>query len=394
MLLLFGCNAGQEQQPDTAQPQTWEEVLANAKGQTVTFMMWQGDPFINQYMANHVKPAVKEQYGVDLQIVPGQGNEIVSLTMAELEAGKAESQVDMCWINGETFFQLQQIEALHGPFVEQLPNSQFIDWSNPFIHTDFQRPVNGMECPWGNVQLALIYDSARVASPPRTVDEISTFVKAHPGKFTIPNDFTGMTLLKSLLTHFAGGKESLNGAWDEAKYQTASTKMWEWINSIKKDFWNKGQSFPADVSQMHQLFASGELWVTMSNNDGEVDNKILQGLFPQTARAWVPDFGTIQNSHYLGVLKLSAHKEAAMVVINHMISPEAQWKKLHPDVWGDGTILDRSKLPADWQEKFAQVPGRTYSPPRTAIQPLAIMEPAPEYMIHLFEDFRKQVMEK
>ncbi|MEZ4951010.1 MAG: hypothetical protein R2784_16740 [Saprospiraceae bacterium] len=41
--------------------------------------------------------------------------------MAEMEAGKANSEVDMGWINGETFFQLRQIDALHGPFVDQLP---------------------------------------------------------------------------------------------------------------------------------------------------------------------------------------------------------------------------------------------------------------------------------
>lgn len=64
---------------------------------------------------------------------------------------------------------------------------------------------------------------------------------------------------------------------------------------------------------MHQLFASGELDFTMSNNDGEVDNKVIQGLLPKTSRAYVLDGGTIQNSHYIGITARSAHKAAAMV---------------------------------------------------------------------------------
>ena len=45
-----------------------------------------------------------------------RGNMIVSLLLSELEAGKKQSSIDMMWINGETFYQLRQIDALYGPF--------------------------------------------------------------------------------------------------------------------------------------------------------------------------------------------------------------------------------------------------------------------------------------
>jgi putative spermidine/putrescine transport system substrate-binding protein len=392
--LFSACGGPNPESGGPAAASSWEATLAEAKGQQITMMMWQGDPYINKYMQEFVQPQVKQEFGIDLQIVPGQGNDIVSLEMAELEAGKAAGSVDVAWINGETFFQLRQIEALHGPFTTELPNSQYIDWENPFIGTDFQQKVEGFECPWGNVQEALIYNSEQVQNPPQTLEELEAFVKANPGKFTIGSDFTGMTLLKAMLANVAGGKDALSGPFDEEKYATNSKKLWEYLNRIKPHFWNSGKSFPADVAQMHQLFASGELWFTMSNNDSEVDNKIAQGLFPESSRAYVPSFGTIQNSHYLGILKNSGKKAAAKVFINFMISPAAQLKKLEPAVWGDGTILSMEKLPADWQQKFAAVPGRKYSPKRSEIQDKAIMEPAPEYMIRLFEDFRKEVMEK
>jgi putative spermidine/putrescine transport system substrate-binding protein len=229
---------------------------------------------------------------------------------------------------------------------------------------------------------------------PQSPADLEAWVQAHPGKFTFPNDFTGMTFLKTLLSHFAGGKNALQGDYDAAKYATTSAQLWAYLNRIKPHFWNGGTSFPADVAQMHQLFAAGELWFTMSNNDAEVDNKIAQGLFPATARAYVPTMGSIQNSHYLAITRHSAHKAAALVAINLMISPAAQLKKFDPTVWGDGTILATEKLPAEWQERFAHVPGRKYAPQRASIQASAIEEPAPEYMIHLFEDFRKEVIEQ
>jgi putative spermidine/putrescine transport system substrate-binding protein len=390
LLVLFGCGKPAEKGPT---PQTWPEIEKAARGQRVNMMMWTGDPFINGYMEKWVKPRLAERHGVELEIAGGQGNTIVTLLMGEIEAGKKDSAIDLVWINGETFYQLRQIGALHGPFTDILPNARFIDFSNPFIGIDFQRKIEGYECPWGNVQLALIYDSARVAEPPRDRAALEAWVKAHPGRFTFDNSFTGMTLLKSLLAEMAGGKTSLDGPFDEAKYRLHSAELWAWLNSVKPDFWKRGETFPGSVAQLHQLFAAGEVDFTMSNNDGEVDNKILQGLFPKTARAYVLASGTIQNSHYLGVPRRSPHKAAALVAIDFLISPEAQLEKLDPRVWGDGTVLDLPRLPPEWQARFANLAGRVAAPRREEIQDKAIAEPDAEYMLRIFEDFRKYVIE-
>lgn len=396
VLLLTAVACGSEKRGDEVNetaPTTWEEQVSAVKGATVHMMMWQGDPYINAYMKDYVQSKVKELYGIDLELLNGQGNQIVTTLMGELEARKAQSEIDMMWINGETFYQLRQINALHGPFVDHLPNAALIDFDNPFIGTDFQQPTEGYECPWGNVQLAMIYNSEKVANPPLDLVALEAFVQEYPGVFTIGNDFTGMTLLKSWLSAISGSREGLNGAFDEAQYVALSEELWAYINGIKPYLWKEGNTFPSSVAQMHQLYANGELWFTMSNNDGDVDNKVAQGLFPESSRAFVWNSGTIQNSHYLGIPKHSGNKLAAEVVINFMISKEAQLHKMNPEVWGDGTVLDMDQLDADWKAQFENIPQRKYAPNRSEISEKAIMEPAPEYMIRLFEDFRKYVIE-
>lgn len=393
LVTFFACNTSQSptQQANPLE-MTWDDILAEARGKTVNLMMWQGDPLINAYMQNYIIPQLKEKHDITLRISNGQGNTIVQVLMAELQAGRSESELDLMWINGETFYQLRQIDALFGSFTQKLPNAQYIDFANPFIGKDFQQPVEGYECPWGNVQMAIIYNSAKVPNPPMTRAELLDFVKANPGKFTFDNHFTGLTFLKALLIDIAGGAEELNGSFDETKYTKYSAELWQYIHELKPYLWREGKAFPEAVAPMHQLFASGELWFTMSNNDCEVDNKILEGLFPNTARAYVPDFGSIQNSHYMGIPKLSNNKAAAMVVCNFLISPEAQYKKMDPQIWGDGTILDVNKLSSEWKSKFANLPNRQYAPKRSEIQSKALPELAPEYMIRLAEDFRKKVI--
>lgn len=353
--------------------------------------MWTGDPAINRFMREFVTPALQSRHGIRLEIIPGQAD-IPSTLMTEIEAGKTESSTDLVWINGQVFYQLRQIDALFGPWTDKLPSNSYIDWDNPLIANDFQQPVNGYECPWGNVQLLLITDSARVPQPPRTPEALAAWIHAHPGRFTFDIAFTGLSFLKSLMFAYADSASDLQGAFIDAKYAKLKTRVFDWVRSVRKDLWRGGSSFPNDVAQLHQLFANGEVDFSISFNDGEVDNKIGIGLFPPTAMAYALDTGTLQNTHYLGIVARAPHKAGAMVVANFLVSPEAQFEKLKPAVWGDGTVLAMDRLPAEWRERFNAVPGRVRAPSRASLKPYARAEPAPEFMIRLSDDFRSEIL--
>jgi putative spermidine/putrescine transport system substrate-binding protein len=392
VIMLASCTS--EHRPASEPAGSWENILKQSRGTTVYWMMWQGDPMINRYVQEYVVPEVKKRFDINLKPAPGQGNEVVKVLMAEQEAGVNHSAVDLCWINGETFFQLRQIAGLYGPFTDKLPGIQYVDLENPFIGTDFQQKTDGYECPWGNVQLAVIYDSLRTPAPPRDLVALEQWLREHPGKFTIPYDFTGMTLLKSWMIAFGGSSEILDGPFREDLYMKLSGELWGYINRNKSFFWQKGTTFPENLAAMHRMFANGELDFTFSNNHNEVDNKIGQGVFPGSARSYVFDSGTIRNSHYLGIPAKSANKAGAMVVADFLISPEAQLKKQDPGVWGDGTVLSVSRLPAGLREQFTQARRGSHAPDPDSLMKRALKEPAPEYMIRLYRDFRTFIIEK
>ncbi len=394
-LLAMACNPEPPvSDPSDIRTANWPEIQNEAQGTTVTFMMWQGSPVLNDYINHYLKPALKKKYDIRLKISGGQGPEIVQLIMGEKEAQVTDGQVDMVWINGETFFQLRKIDGLWGPFVKKLPSAQYVDFTNPFIGIDFQQPINYMEAPWGIGQFALVYDTARLVDPPRNLDQLSTYVKSHPGTFTISNDFSGMTLLKCFLSELGGAPESLNGPYDQAKYDSLSAKLWAWINANKHYFWKEGSTFPKEHTKMDQMFATGELGLIYGFSEGGAEDKVAQGLYPKSTRAYLWDNGTIQNSNYLGIPYNAGNKAGAMVAINFMMSPEAQYQRAVKSGRESRTMLDMSKLPEEWREKFANAPKRKYAPAPAAMAQKAIQEPAPQYMINLFEDFRKEVIEK
>lgn len=392
--LALGCVQSEPTEKDPLAGRTWSEIDAAARGGRVHMLMWMGDPYINAYMRDYVIPEVERRHGIRMTIGSSQGSQVVSMIMTELEAGAETSAADLVWINGETFYQLRQIDALYGPFTDLLPNSRLVDYDNPFISIDFQQPIEGFESPWGNVQFVLIYDTERVANPPATRAALFEWVRAHPGRFTFDSAFSGMTLLKSWLIDIAGGPETLAGPFNENAYVRYSTEMWSWINDAKPFFWKKGKTFPSTLSQMHRLFVNREIDFTMSNNDGEVDNKVLQGLFPESTKAYVLENGTIRNTHYVGIPRRAANKNEAMVVANFLLSPDAQLQKLNPSVWGDGTVLDLNRLPDSIRTKFQALPTRRYSPKRQEIEKYALPELDAAYMIRLYDDFRRFVIDQ
>jgi putative spermidine/putrescine transport system substrate-binding protein len=397
LALLTGCSSdapADDLPPDGLAGVPWDSVVAKARGQTVDWLRWSGDPLVNAYVEDYVAPILRDSFGVTLRSTPGQGGEIVTALMGELEAGSRASAYDLVWINGETFYQLRQIDALWGPFADDLPTARYVDYDNPFIGRDFQQPTDGYEAAWGNVQMTLIYDTTRVANPPTTRAELYRWARANPGRLTWDAHFTGMGFLKSLLVDAAGGLQALEGPFREAAYERASDRLFAYVDSLKPYLWKGGETFPADLQQLHQLYAGGEVDFTMSYNDSEADNKVAQGLFPPTTRAYVPRWGLIQNSHYLGIPRLARDKAGALVAIALMQSPAAQLRKLDPAVWGDGTVLDRDALPPEWQQRFADAPGRERAPARADIESLAIPELAPEYTIRLERDFRARILER
>jgi putative spermidine/putrescine transport system substrate-binding protein len=390
---MLGACTRSERRPAPPLPASWAGVVAAARGQTVTIAMWRGDPAVNAYMQDEIAPALRRSDDIRLRFVPAEGEQIVSGLMTEIEAHRRQSQYDIVWINGATFYQLRQIHALFGPFTARLPNARYIDWRNPYIAEDFQQPIQGYECPWGNAQLMMITDSRRVPHPPTDPARLAAWIHRHPGRFTFDTSFTGLSFLKSLMYAFAANPAQLQGPFDQVRYRRLRDAVFGWIRSVRPDLWRHGATFPQSTAQLDQLFADGEVDFTMSFTDGEVDHRVADGAFPPTAEGFSLRTGMIQNSHYLGIVARSAHVAAAMVVINDLISPRAQWRKLDPAVWGDGTVLDLGRLPPRWRARFAAAARRAHAPSRAALQAFARPEPSAQLMIALSKDFRHDVLE-
>jgi len=369
----------------------WDSVIAKARGTTVTWRMWRGDPSINRYIDSWVAPQLQALYGITLHAVEGQGAELINQLVTEREVRRTVGTASLLWINGETFAGLRRENLLAGPWAGRLPASRFVDSASAIIMRDFEQDPAGFESPWGQVQFALIFDSARTPRPPRTVAELGAWIREHPGRFTHDESFTGMTFLKTLLYALGGGVSQYAGGFDQTRYDAGRARLFAWLHDHEREFWRRGEAYPRDVAALHRLFANGEVDFTMSNNPNEVASKIAQGILPPSARALLLQDGTIANAHYLGIPFNAPNAAGAMVVADFLLSPEAQFEKMRPTVWADGAVLDVSKLSGHWPLSFDSLARDAHLVPRDSLRRYARPEVAPEYHQQLQQDWRDSI---
>jgi len=377
---------------------TWEEIVAEAKGQTVFWFMWGGSARINSYVNGFVAPVVKRVWDINLKQVPINDTvEAVNKVLGEKQAGKiADGAVDLIWINGENFRTAREAKVLFGPWSDLIPNSKFIDWQDPGVAFDFGYPVEFHESPWGSAQFVMEYDSAKVPRPPTTIDGLLRWIRENPGKFAYPAppDFTGSVFVRHIFYWAAGGPKRLLGPFNESVYNEIAPKTWQTLNEIEPFLWRRGATYPESSTKQVDLFADGEVFFNMTYGPGRASNLILTGKYPRTVRTFVFDTGTIGNTNYVAIPFNSAHKAGAMVVANFLISPEAQLEAAKPDVMAWLTPLAVSKLPKQWQDRFAALPRHEATLPASVLNARKLPELQATWLTRIERDWVANVLQR
>ncbi len=392
--LLTGCSAPA---PGGASSsfESWDDVVAAADGQTVQLWMYGGDDQGNAYIDDILAPAVAEQ-GVTLERVPVTDTaDALNRVLSELQAGRTDDgTVDMIWVNGENFTTGKEAGAWLCDWTSMLPNLELTASDDPLLSDDFGTPVDGCEAPWSKAQFSFVYDSDVIADPPTTLEGILDWARAHPGRFTYPAppDFTGSVFTREVLYSVSGGAENVPLEFSQDDYDDLTPALFEELADLAPSLWRGGDTYPATGDELNQLYADGQVDMTMTYGPSAVTELVADGTYPAGTKVLTLEEGTVGNASFLGIPSNAQSAAGAMVVANTALSLEQQVSKADPDVWGQFSVLDYASLDTDGQAAFDALPQSPVVPSYAVLSENAQPELSAEWVPAIEEGWRARVL--
>ncbi|MEC4766242.1 ABC transporter substrate-binding protein [Halomonas sp. CUBES01] len=367
-------------------PGNWQDVLAEAEGQTVYWNAWGGDSRTNRYI-DWVAKQMQAQHNVTVEHVKlDDTSSAVSRVLAEKQAGNDDDgSIDLIWINGENFAAMRDRDLLFGPFAESLPNFALTNAAeNPEVVTDFTLPTEGFESPWGKAQITFYYDADQVDTPPQDMQALLDWARANPGQFSYPKipDFTGSTFLKQALIELTDQDEALYQPVEESDFEAVTAPLWAYLDALHPHLWRSGRTFPDSGPNLRTLMSDGELSLAFSFYPTDAAVAVREYELPESVRSYVLDGGTLGNVHFVAIPYNSPHKAGAMILADFLMSPEAQAQKQSLAMWGDRSVLDIESLDAEDQALFEQGDRHPSELPADALSN-TLPEPHPSWMTAL-----------
>ena len=374
--------------------ESWDEVVAAAEGQTVKLWMYGGDEQGNAYVNDVLVLAAAEQ-GVTLEQVPiADTPDALNRILSEVQAGETDGEVDLVWVNGNNFGTGKEAGAWECGWTDLLPNMALTDPADPLLLDDFGTPVDGCEAPWHKAQFTFVYNSDTVTDVPSTLDELLDWARANPGRFTYPAppDFTGSVFVREVLYSVSGGYENVPLAYSEEAFEELTPALYDELTDLAPSLWRGGETYPQNSNELNELFANGEVDVTMTYGPATLTELVADGTYPAGTQVLTLDEGTVGNASFLGLASTSGSKAGAMVVANLALSVEQQVAKAEPDVWGQFTVLDLDQLSDEDRALFEALPSSPVVPSYDVLSENANPELAAAWVTPIDEAWRAQVL--
>lgn len=329
-----------------------------ATAQTLT-VLTAGDQNMVDYVNEYLAPMFEEAHpGVEVRALgtgPGDAGSqmIYERLAAQAGAGAETVDFDVAVVHQKMAGQMVE-EGLLEPYREKIETGDLVtrDTAKMALGTD----VDGYVMPMFHSQTAIAYNPALIETPPKSYEELVTWVEEHPGQFGyngIKGGMSGVSFVMGWMYAFTDqGEQLMNGPFD-----AASEAEWDGALADLKAF-NENVTFtPGNAGTLDMLnrgeIAMGPVWVDMFYT-WQADGRLNPDLKLELIGPGMPG----QPMYYVEP-KGAANADLAAEFIELATTPKVQAEGIverfnwYPGI--DAQHVEAELDEATWQRLFADV---------------------------------------
>ena len=231
------------------------------------------------------------------------------------------------------------------------------------VNKDLLVPVKGAAIPYRGSSVVLAYDSNHVKTPPKTLADLLTWIKANPGKFTYNSPNTGgsgysfaETVVDSFLD--AATLKQMDQGYDQS-LEPAWKQGLDFLHSLNKFMYGNGV-YPNGNAAVLTLLGQGQIWVAPVWSDQSLTALKTGQLGPNIKLTQISNPSFTGGAAYLAVPKTARHKKVLYKFVNYILSPAAQ--QMIVDVMAGFPAIDIKYMGDSIKQKFQDVSANTLRP--------------------------------
>jgi len=255
---------------------------------------------------------------------------------AQADAGRKDWDIDVALVSMAVASQMVKEGLLHG-YVPQMKNAALIKGAE--VKAAFGVKVEGYVVPMFHNQIAIAYNPAKVATPPKSFEDLVAWVKANPGKFGyngIKGGVSGVGFTIGWVYWKTGLYTQLTqGPFDKTREGAIRGAVTALRDFNRDAFITNGNAGTLDALNRGEIWL-GAVWIDQLvawKNEGRMDPSIT----PTLIAPGLPIYPL-----YLVVPREAANREMAARYIDYVATPEVQAKAIVERFgWYPGVDADR-----------------------------------------------------
>jgi putative spermidine/putrescine transport system substrate-binding protein len=255
---------------------------------------------------------------------------------AQADAGRKGWDIDVALVSMAVASQMVREGLLHR-YVPQLKNAALVKGAE--VKEAFGVTVDGYVVPMFQNQIAIAYNPAKVAAPPKSLDDLVTWARANPGKFGyngIKGGVSGVGFTMGWVYWKTGQYKALTqGPFDRGKESAIREAITALRDFNRTALITSGNAGTLDALNRGEIWM-GAVWIDQLvawKNEGRMDASITPVL---------PAPGLPIYPLYLVVPREAANRDLAVRYIDYVATPEVQARAIVEKFgWYPGVDADK-----------------------------------------------------